>query len=153
MHLVWDTIGQNLPPDLVTQLVLVPSYCFLPTNQLTHLVPSSDTSDTICTYPLAINRIRFGPQLTPKEGSYHHSLVKEQHMPNCCLASTCSVTGILPLSYCVTTNVSVFEILKEALLKTQIYNMFEGPEMKKMKNQIILFKYPLRATTRYINQS
>ena len=42
---------------------------------------STDTSDTICAYPLAINRIRFGPQLTLQEGSYHYSLMEEQHMP------------------------------------------------------------------------
>jgi hypothetical protein len=41
---------------------------------------STDTFDTICVYPLAINRIRFGPQLTPQEASYHHSLMEEQHM-------------------------------------------------------------------------
>ena len=43
---------------------------------------SNDTSDTICAYPLAFNRIRFGPQSTPQEGSYHHSLMEEQHMPD-----------------------------------------------------------------------
>ena len=43
---------------------------------------TTDTSDTICTYPLAINRIRVGPQSTPQEGSYHHSLMEEQHMPD-----------------------------------------------------------------------
>ena len=40
---------------------------------------SNDTFDTICAYPLAINRIRFGPQSTPQEGSYHQSLMEEQH--------------------------------------------------------------------------
>ena len=43
---------------------------------------SSDTSHTICAYPLVINRIRFGPQSTPQEGSYPHSVMEEQHMPD-----------------------------------------------------------------------
>ena len=43
---------------------------------------SLNTSDTICAYPLAINHIKFGPQLTLQEGSYHHSLMEEKHMPD-----------------------------------------------------------------------
>ena len=35
---------------------------------------TTETSDTICAYPLAINRFRFGPQLTPQEGSYQNVL-------------------------------------------------------------------------------
>ena len=38
---------------------------------------STDTSDTNSAYTLAINRIRFGLQLTPQEDSYHHSLMKD----------------------------------------------------------------------------
>jgi hypothetical protein len=84
------------------------------------LSPVSNTSDTshqpthpkqfahICSYPLAINCIRFGLQLTLQEGSYNHSFMEEQNVPvtlpgtnapNCCLTSTSCVTGILPLSY------------------------------------------------------
>ena len=44
---------------------------------------STDTSDTICAYPLAIDRIRFGPQLTIQDGPNHHLLRKEQLMPDC----------------------------------------------------------------------
>ena len=63
------------------------------------IVYTSDTSDTICAYPLAINRIRFGPQSTPQEGSYQTVTHPGTNSPNCCLTSTSSVTGILPLSY------------------------------------------------------
>ena len=47
---------------------------------------STHTPDTICAYLLASNRIRFGPQLTLQEGSYHHSLMEEQHRPECHLS-------------------------------------------------------------------
>ena len=43
---------------------------------------TSNTSDTIDIYTLAINCIRFGPQSTPQKGSYHQSITEEQHMPD-----------------------------------------------------------------------
>ena len=69
---------------------------------------STETSNIICAYPLAINHIKFGPQLTPQEGSYHQTIM-EEHMPDghpsryynapyCCLTSTSRVPGLLPLS-------------------------------------------------------
>jgi hypothetical protein len=43
---------------------------------------SNTSTNTSCKNLLAINCAGFGPKLTPQEGSYHHSLMKEQHLPD-----------------------------------------------------------------------
>ena len=77
--------------NMTSFCISLPNKCFQYVHviqlDLFYLLPnisdtSTNTSNTICAYPLDIDRIRFGPQLTLQEGSYLHSIMEEQHMPD-----------------------------------------------------------------------